>query len=132
MAGDVATAGAAETDVTQVPEADDRVAPDTAMPGTPDGQPDGKLTLPVGGAREHEVSDIDARREQRQTGEDQKRGQRLGEAPAQDVLALSGRSELDVIEVLRARTRWGLSVRHEGLKDGVRFGAGALNGDAGF
>jgi guanosine-3',5'-bis(diphosphate) 3'-pyrophosphohydrolase len=42
VAGDVATAGAAETDVTPVPEADDRVTPGTAMPETPDGQQDGQ------------------------------------------------------------------------------------------
>jgi GTP diphosphokinase / guanosine-3',5'-bis(diphosphate) 3'-diphosphatase len=45
VAGDVATAGAAETDVTQVPEADERVAAGDGMPGAPesgDGQPPAK------------------------------------------------------------------------------------------
>jgi GTP diphosphokinase / guanosine-3',5'-bis(diphosphate) 3'-diphosphatase len=41
VAGDVATAGAAETDVTQAPETDDRVAAGTVLPEPSDGQPDG-------------------------------------------------------------------------------------------
>jgi GTP diphosphokinase / guanosine-3',5'-bis(diphosphate) 3'-diphosphatase len=39
VAGDVATAGAAEADVTQVPEADERVTSGAPMPGAPEGEP---------------------------------------------------------------------------------------------
>ncbi len=40
MAGDVVTAGTAETDVTQVPEADERVASGADMPATAKSRPD--------------------------------------------------------------------------------------------